>query len=275
MRTEPQSERPAELTVACVQLCSGRDQEQNLERVRKLLARAAEQGAELVLLPENFALMGADEAAKRAHAGASAVVIDFLQQQACKHGMAIIGGGMLMQGEGGRIRNASLVLLKDGRVGAVYDKMHLFDVDVRGESYRESDLVEAGDKPVCFDLAGFRIGLSICYDLRFPELYRHYATLGCHLLTLPAAFTEATGRDHWLPLLQARAIENQCFVLAAGQVGEHPDGRRTWGHSMIIDPWGRVLGELAEGEGVICAQLSMNDLTRLRESIPVMAHRRL
>ena len=189
--------------------------------------------------------------------------------------MAIIGGSVLLQGDKGRLRNACPVFDAAGRLLAIYDKIHLFDVEVAGELYRESAIVQPGDCPVMAEVGGFKTGLSICYDLRFPELYRHYAGQGCNLISMVAAFTETTGRAHWQPLLQARAIENQCYLLASAQWGRHADNRHTWGHSMIIDPWGEIVAELPEGEGVITAVLSVDKLQSVRRSLPALRHRRL
>lgn len=265
-----------DMRVACIQLCSGSDQAGNLARAEHWLAEAKRQGAELAILPENFALMGVSDMQRRAAAEPqeSSGVLLFLAGQAARHGMAIIGGSVLLQGEE-KLRNACAVYDARGRLLAVYDKIHLFDVDVGGDLYRESAIVQPGDRPATVQLGAFRAGLSICYDLRFPELYRHYALHGCDIISVVAAFTEATGRAHWRPLLRARAIENQCYLLASAQVGVHADRRRTWGHSMVIDPWGDVIAELAEGEGVITASLSVDRLQAVRRSLPALQHRRL
>jgi len=265
------------MQVACIQLCSGTSLEQNLESVASLLAKAAADGASLAVLPENFALMGVSDEKKRAMVEDQhdSSILRFLSAQAAKHDMAIIGGTLLLKGEGEKIRNACPVFDAGGELLAIYDKIHLFDMEYQGESYHESALIEAGDKPVSVTIAGFKIGLSICYDLRFPELYRLYVKEGCHMLVNVAAFTSVTGRAHWQPLLRARAIENQCYLLASAQSGIHPDGRKTWGHSMIINPWGEVLNELAEGVGYISADLSMDKLEKIRASMPVLEHRKL
>ena len=162
----------------------------------------------------------------------------------------------------------------EGAIRARYDKMHLFDADVSGEAYRESDLIRAGDTPKMTNIEGWNVGMSICYDLRFPELYQHYSAQGCHVLTVPSAFTVPTGKAHWKPLLRARAIENQCYVLAAGQWGTHPGGRRTWGHSMIVSPWGEVLESKKEGDAVLIADMSCSVLESIRHQFPVLSHRR-
>jgi len=265
------------MKVACVQICSGLDKDANLATVERLFKQAAEQGAELALLPETFIFMGVTETAKRemAESQSDSATLRFLSEQAAKHQMTIVGGTLLLRGESDRLRNVCPVFDATGSLLALYDKIHLFDMDYRGESYHESALIDAGSEPVMISVGDFKAGLSICYDLRFPELFRRYVDDGCELLCNVAAFTAVTGRVHWQTLLQARAIENQCYVLASAQSGEHPDGRQTWGHSMIIDPWGEVLCELAEGEGVIVADLSKSRLKEVRLSLPALQHRRL
>ena len=264
------------MQVACIQMCSGPVQGENLARAEHWLAEARAAGAELAVLPENFALMGVSDAEKRAAAEpeASSSLLAFLSGQAARHGMAIVGGSVLLKGEG-RLRNACAAFDANGQLLGIYDKIHLFDVDVGGEQYRESAVVQPGDRPVAVQLGGFNIGLSICYDLRFPELYRHYAAHGCDIITVVAAFTETTGRAHWQPLLMARAIENQSYLLASAQTGMHADRRHTWGHSMIIDPWGEIIAELPTGEGVISASLTIEKLCSVRRSLPALQHRRL
>ena len=265
------------LKVACIQLCSVRDVEQNLKVVTSLLAKAARAEARLVVLPENFAYMGGSEAEKRARVEdeANSSILKFLSQQALRHGIAIIGGTLLLSGRDGKIRNACPVFDAKGSLIALYDKIHLFDMDYRGESYHESALIEAGERPATVTIGGFKIGLSICYDLRFPELYRRYVDAGCQLLVNVAAFTAVTGAAHWQPLLRARAIENQCYMMAAAQWGKHADGRQTWGHSLVVDPWGEVVAELSEGEGFITADLSMQKLQQIRAAMPVLEHKKL
>lgn len=265
------------LRVACVQMCSGDDVDANLARAGEWLKRAAEQGAQLALLPENFAFMSADDASKRdvAEPETQSRVLDYLSRRAREYRLAVIGGSVpLAHPDSGKIRNACPVFSHRGDLLGVYDKIHLFDVDLENEQYRESDTIVAGDTPVSVKVKGYNIGLSICYDIRFPELYRYYTDKGCHILTVPAAFTVPTGMAHWETLLRARAIENQAYVLAAAQWGEHPGGRKTWGHSMMIDPWGDVMAKQEEGEGVIVADLDMAFLRRIREALPALAHRR-
>jgi len=265
------------LRAACIQMNSVDDVALNLARAAELLKKASGQGARLVLLPENFAFMGSDDAVKRrmAESEAESHVLDFIAGQAAELGMAIIAGGVLLrEDEGEKLRNTCVAFSNTGERLAVYDKMHLFDADVSGEAYRESDMVRAGNTPCGTRIEGWNVGLSICYDLRFPELYRQYSAAGCNLLTVPAAFTAPTGKAHWKPLLRARAIENQCYVMAAGQCGTHPGGRHTWGHSMIISPWGEVIAKLKDGEGVVIADLSRDTLDHIRHQFPVLSHRR-
>jgi len=266
-----------QLLCACIQMSSGSDRDDNLEQAALLLQQAAAGGAELAVLPENFSLMGVNESSKRTHAEMqqNSTVLSFLSAQAALLQMAIIGGSTLLQGDHGKLRNACPVFAADGRMLAIYDKMHLFDVDLDGESYRESASIQAGDQACSVELGSFRFGLSICYDIRFPELYRHYAAGGCHVLSVVAAFTEQTGRAHWQTLLCARAIENQCYVLASAQWGMHADGRSTWGHSMIIDPWGEVLAIQEEGTGVILADLTSARLAHIRKILPSLQHRQI
>lgn len=263
------------MKVACIQMCSGIDPDKNLKSAEHWLGKAAGQGARLAVLPETFTLMGASEEKKvsSAEPQESSSVLAFLSKQAAMHRMAIIGGSVLLQAENGKVRNACAAYDADGSPLAIYDKIHLFDGDVEEKTYQESAVVQAGTTPCSFQLNGYSIGLSICYDLRFPELYRHYSQHGCNVLCVVAAFTDVTGRAHWQSLLQARAIENQAYVLASAQWGEHPDGRKTWGHSMIIDPWGTILAELPDGDGLACAELSIENIRKVRRLLPVLQHR--
>jgi len=255
---------------------SGSDKEANLKQAAHWLASAANAGSDLAILPENFAMMGADDAGRRAAAepeGAS-MVMDFLAGQAARHSMAIIGGSVaLCSGTTDKFRNTCVAFDRNGKRFGIYDKMHLFDVDIGNQKYRESSLVEPGREPVQIKLEDWNIGLSICYDVRFPELYRHYSSQGCQILSVVAAFTVPTGKAHWQTLLRARAIENQCFVVASAQWGEHPGGRQTWGHSMLINPWGDILAMQEEGEGIVTADLSMQELVSVRTSLPALKHR--
>jgi predicted amidohydrolase len=188
----------------------------------------------------------------------------------------IVAGSVLEAvGDGSRAFNTSVLIDAGGNDLAVYRKIHLFDVTVDGHEYRESAATDAGDRAVTGDALGLRLGMSVCYDLRFPELYRAHAAAGATVLSVPANFTPATGEAHWELLLRARAVENQCFVLAAGQQGIHATGEGAWGHSMIVDPWGRVLAEVPEGEGFAAADLDLGMQAAIRTSLPALAHRRL
>ncbi|MDX8408070.1 MAG: carbon-nitrogen hydrolase family protein [Mariprofundaceae bacterium] len=264
------------MRASCIQMCSGMDISANLKRAAHWLGQAAEAGSDLAVLPENFAFMGGSDADKLtvAESEDQSRVLDFLAEQAALLGMAIIGGSTALKSErADKIRNSCAAFDRRGKRLGVYDKMHLFDVDIGRDSYRESAVVRPGKAPVDIHVEDYDIGLSVCYDIRFPELYRHYASRGCHALSVVAAFTMPTGKAHWQTLLRARAIENQAYVLASAQVGTHPDGRETWGHSMIIDPWGEVLAALDEGEGMVTADLSMLELESVRGQLPALKHR--
>ena len=268
------------MRVACLQMCSRDDVTTNLRVVADLLQKAAGQGVKLAVLPENFAFMGTDPQAKRhlAEELSGTTILPFLAESAARHALHIVGGSLLLTGSGVLLRNTCPVFGPDGSCLACYDKLHLFDVDLPGESHRESAVIAPGAHPVRVDLPGWRLGLSICYDLRFPELYRHYAREGCQLLTIPSAFTVPTGRAHWEVLLRARAIENQAYVLAAAQAGSHPGGRQTWGHSIIIDPWGEIVAEAEDSdtEGtLVIADINRQRVEDVRRQIPALEHRRL
>ncbi len=261
--------------VAAVQMVSGFAVGDNLERAGALIAQAAAGGARLVALPEYFCLMGMRDTdklgvAERAGAGP---IQDFLAAQARRHGVWLVGGTLPLQSpDAGRIYNACLVFGPDGEVCARYDKIHLFGFRRGEESYDESATIRPGENaPGVFDLPFGRTALGICYDLRFPEFFRAQGDV--RLMVLPAAFTHTTGSVHWEVLLRARAIENQCYVLASAQGGKHANGRRTWGHSMLIDPWGEILGCLPEGEGVVAGLLDAGRLEQVRESLPALRHR--
>ncbi len=266
----------APLRVAAVQMVSGADIRQNLLDAERLVAEAAARGARLVALPEYFPLISADETAKvraREHDGAGPLQ-DFLGETARRHQVWLIGGSIpLAAAAPDKVRNSCLVFDDGGRRVARYDKIHLFGFRRGTEQYDESRSIEAGDAVVAFDSPFGRIGLSICYDLRFPELYRAMGAVD--LLVVPAAFTHTTGQAHWELLLRARAVENLCYVLAAAQGGTHSGGRRTWGDSMVVDPWGVVLDRLAQGAGVVVADLDPARSSELRQNLPALQHRRL
>lgn len=265
--------------IATLQMTSGLDIAANLDQASALIAEAAGVDASVVVLPENFSFMGADDAARVAIAEDedSGQAQRFAAEQAKEHAVWLIAGTIPIRQPDGRVKSRSLLIAPDGSIAARYDKIHLFDVNVpagEGESYRESAKTIAGEKVVCADTPLARIGMSVCYDIRFPALFDRLGAAGMEILVVPAAFTVPTGRVHWLPLLQARAIESLSFVVAAGQVGEHPGGRLTWGHSMIIGPWGEVLAECAGGTGIAHAEVDMIELARLRRQFPTLEHRR-
>ncbi len=266
------------MKLAALQMTSGPDVAANLEQARALLEAAAARGAALAALPENFSFMGLKDADKRAVAEAdgSGPVQEFLAASARRLGLWIIGGTVpLRAGADGRVAAASLVYDADGRRVGRYDKIHLFDVDLpeRAESYRESAHVAPGAQALVIDTPVGRLGLSVCYDVRFPELYRQLSAQGAQLLAIPSAFTAPTGRAHWETLLRARAIENLCYVIAPAQSGFHPSGRETYGDSMIVDFWGRILSRVPRGRGCAVAAVNLAAQDGVRESFPALAHR--
>ena len=263
--------------IAAVQMISVPEVAPNLVTAARLIAEAADRGAQLVALPEYFPLIGPSDSARlaaREPAGAGPLQ-DFLAATAQRHGIWLVGGSIpLAASAPDKLLNSTLVFAPDGTLVARYDKIHLFGFSQGEESYDEAATIAAGAPcPVTFDAPCGKVGLSICYDLRFPELFR--AMGGPELIVLPAAFTETTGRAHWEVLLRARAIENQCYVLASAQGGAHPTGRITHGNSMVIDPWGEVLARLDKGEGVIVADLDPARLAEVRTSLPALQHRRM
>lgn len=267
------------VVVGAVQLTSGNDLDANLRRATELVERARARGAELVVLPENFAFMGGEQEKLRIaeELDGSGPIVRTLRDAARASAVWIVAGGMPERApDPTRPYNACVAFDPEGQLRAVYRKIHLFDVEVGdGQTYRESAATSAGDEPVLLEALGQRIGLSVCYDLRFPELYRRLSALGAELLVVPAAFTLMTGKDHWQVLLRARAIENQSWLVAAAQWGEHPGGRRTFGKSCIIDPWGEIVAQASEGEGVVVAEIDPAMTERVRASLPALRHRRL
>ncbi len=268
------------LRVAAIQMSSGPEVDRNLLLAGSLIAEAAAEGCGLVVLPENFALMpvrGRDKALY-AEAQGHGPIQAFLADTARHHRLWITGGSLpLSSSDPDRVYGASVVVDAQGETRAIYRKIHLFDVDLAtsGETYRESNSMVAGDQAVLVETPAGKMGLSICYDLRFPELYRRYAREGADLFTVPAAFTAVTGEAHWQTLLRARAIENLAYVIAPAQWGRHADGRNTWGHSMIVDPWGKVLNQRAEGDGIVTADIDRASLVRLRREFPALDNRKL
>ena len=266
------------MQVAAIQMTSGPEVAANLEQARLLLEEAAARGARLAVLPENFSFMGLKDADKRAVAEADGAgpAQEFLAATARRLRLWIIGGTVpLAAGSDGRVAAACLVYDGDGRRVARYDKIHLFDVDIpgRAESYRESAHVAPGSRATVLDTPLGRLGLSVCYDVRFPELYRHLSARGAQILAVPSAFTGPTGRAHWETLLRARAIENLCYVVAPAQSGFHPSGRETYGDSMIVDFWGRVLQRVPRGRGCAVAEVDLERLNGVRETFPALVHR--
>ena len=263
-------------TVAAVQMISSPSVADNMASAGRLIAQAAGTGAQLVALPEYWAIMGQHDSDKLAHAEqpGQGPLQDFMADMARRHGIWLIGGTLpLVSDEAGKVLNTSLVYDPQGQPAGRYDKIHLFGFSKGSETYDEARTIVAGSAVASFEAPFGRVGLSVCYDLRFPELYRALGT--CALIVVPAAFTHTTGLAHWEVLLRARAIENQCYVLAAAQGGRHANGRRTWGHSMLIDPWGHIKAELAEGEGVIHGDIDADYLAGVRESLPAWKHRKL
>lgn len=262
---------------AVIQLRSGADVEANLRAAERLLVRARSLGARIAVLPENFACMPADAAGRRrmAEREGDGPVQSFLSATAARLRLWIVGGTIPIRAGRGRLAAAVLVFDAAGRPVVRYDKMHLFDVSVSGgrERYRESQHFTPGRRAVAFDSPVGRLGLAVCYDLRFPEFFRHLALdEHCEVFAVPSAFTAATGRAHWDLLVRTRAVENQCFLLAAAQSGSHPAGRETHGHSMIVGPWGEILADVPRRPGVAAARLDLADQRRLRRSFPVLEH---
>jgi nitrilase len=263
-------------TVAAIQMVSTPDVGDNIDTARRRVAEAAEAGAALVSLPEYWPIMGMSDADKVAHAeqDGRGPIQAFMAGAAREHGIWLVGGTLpLVSGAAGKVMNTTLVYNPDGELVERYDKIHLFGFNKGAEAYDEARTIVPGAQVGSFEAPFGRVGLSVCYDLRFPELYR--AMGECALIVVPAAFTHTTGRAHWEVLLRARAIENQCYVLAAAQGGTHLNGRRTFGHSMLIDPWGEIKALLEEGEGVVSGALDLDFLASVRESLPALKHRKL
>ena len=260
--------------LAAIQMVSTPRVDENLAVADRLLAEAAAQGARLAVLPEYFAVMGMrerDKLALREPDGRGAIQ-DFLRDAARRHGLWLVGGSLpLAASHPDKVLNTCLVFNPQGERVARYDKIHLFGFEQNGERYDESASIEAGRQPVAFEAPCGRVGLSICYDLRFPELYRRLGVVS--LIVVPSAFTETTGRAHWEVLLRARAIENQCYVLAAAQGGQHENGRETHGNSLLIDPWGVTLARRDKGEGVVIGDFDPARLADVRASLPALQHR--
>jgi predicted amidohydrolase len=267
--------------VAAVQMASGPNISANLMEAARLIAVAAkDHGAKLVVLPENFALVGLSEQdkVKIRETEGTGPIQDFLANQAARHGVWLVGGTIpLKANDPKKVRAACLLWDERGRRMAHYDKMHLFDVHIAqtGENYAESMTIEPGDRPVVVDTPFGKLGLAVCYDLRFPELFRAMLEQGMEVLAVPSAFTAVTGMAHWEILVRARAVENLSYVIAAAQGGYHANGRETYGDSMIVDPWGVVLDRLPRGSGVVSADIEPARLKSIRRNFPTIQHRRL
>ncbi len=269
------------LRLVAVQMNSTKNLEDNLERAIKWISRAAEAGADVVALPENFAFMGDDEGRARIAEGLEGKILGTLKGIVREYKIILLCGSFLVTSAestgatDSRPYNSSVLLDRAGNSAGIYHKIHLFDVSLSdGVSYQESDYIQPGQEIVTACIEGVTFGMSICYDLRFPGLYQALAHQGAEVVFVPAAFTLATGKDHWLPLLQARAIENQVYIIAPAQFGQHNGERQTFGHSAIVDPWGVVLAQAPEKEGIIFAEFDGEYLEDVRRRIPVFQHKR-
>ena len=273
------------MKIAAIQMVSTPSVERNCETARRLVAQAAREGARLAVLPEYFCFMGRGDRDKLAIAEppGDGPIQRMLAETAREHRLWLVGGTLPLHGvadvekgkDGARAMNANLVFSPEGEAVARYDKIHLFRYDNGREQYDEGRTLLAGSTPASFEADGHRVGLSVCYDLRFPELYRALMRPPCDLLCVPSAFTASSGAAHWEVLLRARAIENQCYVVAAAQGGTHENGRRTFGHSLVIDPWGEIVAiRRDDGEGVVAAELSRERIADVRSQLPALEHRR-
>jgi deaminated glutathione amidase len=264
------------IRLACIQMTSRADKAANLEKAETLVAKAAATGADVVLLPEKWNAIGTvDELHAAAEPLDGGESVEAMASWARTHGIALVGGSITERREGReKLSNTCVVFDSSGETVAVYRKIHLFDVEAGGHVYRESDAEEHGEEPVVAEVEGWPVGLSVCYDVRFPELYRILTLEGALVLTVPAHFTTHTGKDHWEVLLRARAIEDQCFMVAANQVGEHAPGIRSGGRSMIVDPWGVVLATAPDAETYVVAELDLERQAEIRRTLPSLANRR-
>ena len=263
------------MRVAAVQLNSTGDKGRNLDTASRLVAAAAAAGAELIGLPEKWNLLGSGDELVAGAEPLDGPTLSAAAGWARELGVHLLAGSIAERAEGDeRLHNTSVLISPEGEIAAVYRKIHLFDVDVEGVRYRESDTERAGDEIVVASAGELELGLTVCYDLRFPELYRILAVRGARLLTVPSAFTAPTGQAHWTVLLRARAIENQAFVLAPNQFGQAPPHYESYGHSMIADPWGTVLAEAPDGEGFVTAELDLAGQDRIRAELPSLSSRR-
>lgn len=268
---------PANPRVAAIQMSSGPDVDRNLAQARELLDEALRSDPNIVAFPENMLLFSDHAGDYRKNAqGPRGSMLEILREWSAEADIWLLAGSLPLRAPGGKVFNASVFFSPEGEIHARYDKIHLFDVDVPGDrSYRESDDVVPGKKAVVTNTPWGTLGLSICYDIRFPELYRKLSSAGAHTLFVPAAFTAVTGKAHWDVLTRARAIENQCFLVAPGQTGTPFPGRECHGHTRIIDPWGRIIAERSAGVGVVMADLDYGTLFDVRTKLPALSHRRL
>jgi predicted amidohydrolase len=263
------------MRVACVQLNAAQSKADNIARAESLVADAAATGADLVLMPEKWTGIGPPDLIRSvAESLDDGEATGAMRSWAARHGITLIGGSIVERREGHeKLSNTSVVIDSTGEIVAVYRKIHMFDVEVGGHVYRESETEDPGDRPMTTEVDGWKVGLSICYDLRYPELYRLLAVEGCEALTVPAAFTLFTGKDHWEVLLRARAIENQCYVVAANQWGSFADGKAAYGRSSIVDPWGVVLAQAPDEDCFISADIDRARLEDIRRRLPSLANR--
>ncbi|WP_070963181.1 carbon-nitrogen hydrolase family protein [Vibrio sonorensis] len=262
--------------IAIIQMTSGADPVENLDYISQQLSLAAEQNADLVLIPENALVFGSKaDYYRHAEVFEQGILQTRLSLLAQQHQVYLVVGSMPIKRED-KVSTSSIVFDDTGKTLAIYDKLHMFDVDVSDghRHYRESETFVAGNEVVVSQGPDCRLGLTICYDLRFPALYSELVRLGANVILVPAAFTAVTGKAHWLPLLRARAIETQSWVVAANQTGKHPCGRETWGHSMVIDPWGEVVASLDQEKGLLLADIDLKQVDKVRQSMPVLNHNR-
>jgi len=259
---------------AAVQLNSTEDKERNLATADRLTRAAAGDGADLIVLPEKFNVLGTPDHYREGAETLEGPTIGWARETAAELAVHLVAGSIVERREGrDKLSNTSVHVGADGQIKAVYRKIHMFDVEVAGQVYRESDSEEPGDDIVVSDVGGLPLGLTVCYDLRFPELYRILAVRGARVVTIPAAFTKVTGEAHWELLIRARAIENQAFVVAADQIGVHPEEKESYGGSMIVDPWGEVLARAPDEETLVAADLDLDRQDEVRDKLPSLANR--
>lgn len=270
-----QADAASRMRVAAIQLASSHDVRKNCLQAERGISDAASQGARLVVLAEKWNAIGERSVLESAAESLTGPTLQKVCEWSREHGVWIVAGSIVIREPGWKkLQNISALCSPEGEIVATYTKSHMFDVDVAGVSYRESDAEDPGNEIVLVDVDGISLGMTVCYDLRFPELYRLLAMQGARIITVPAAFTLMTGRDHWEVLLRARAIENQCFIIAPNIIGSHGDNKLSYGRSMIIDPWGTVLAQAPDSECVIVADLDLAAVDRVRASIPSLLNRR-